>query len=94
MESRVIVSWQAKEYDFTPKERSWYWAVGIIAAGAAIAAGIVGDYLFSVIAVLAGFSVMLLGSKRPKRHTYSLTERGFMIGEKLIPYRDMERFAI
>lgn len=94
MEERVYVSWQAKEYDFQPKERPWYWAVGIIAGAVAIAAFILGDYLFSLIAILGGFTVMLLGSKKPRRHTYRLTERGFKIGERLIPYKSMVRFAI
>jgi hypothetical protein len=94
MQHRAIVSWQAKEYDFSPKANSWYWAVGVVAGGVAIAAIILADYLFAVIAVLGGFSVMLLGSNPPKRHTYRLTERGFMVGERLVPYRDIVAFAI
>ncbi len=94
MEERVYASWQAKEYDFQPKERPWYWAVGIVAGGIAVAAFILKDYLFSVIAILGGFTVMLLGSRKPHRHTYRLTERGFRIGERLIPYKSITRFAI
>lgn len=94
MQHRAIVSWQAEEYEFIPKASSWYWAVAVIALAVAIAAIILSDYLFAVIAVLGGFSVMLLGSKPPKRHTYRLTDRGFMIGERLVPYRDMVAFAI
>lgn len=94
MEERVYVSWQSKEYEFQPKERPWYWAVGIIAGGIAVAAFIVGDYLFSLIAILGGFTVMLLGSKKPHRHTYRVTERGFRIGDRLIPYKSITRFAI
>lgn len=94
MEHRAIISWQAKEYDFIPKANSWYWAVGVVAVGAAVAAIILADYLFAVIALLGGFSVMLLGSNPPKHHTYRLTDRGFMVGERLIPYRDMVAFAI
>lgn len=94
MQHRAILSWQAREYDFVPKGDSWYWAVGVIAGAAAIAAIVLSDYLFAVIALLAGFSVMLLGSNPPKRHTYRLTDRGFMIGDRLVPYRDMVAFAI
>ena len=94
MQHRAILSWQAKEYDFVPKGDAWYWAVGVIAGAVAIAAIVLSDYLFAVIALLAGFSVMLLGSNPPKRHTYRLTDRGFMIGDRLVPYRDMVAFAI
>lgn len=94
METRVILSWQAKEYDFIPKSPSWYWAVGIVAAGLAAAAFIVGDYLFGIIAIIGGFTVMLVGSAKPKRHTYRLTERGLMIGTRLVAYDEMQKFAV
>ena len=94
MESHTLMSWQARERKVSRKERSWYWAVAIVAAGVAVAAGIVGNYLFSLIAVLGGFTVMLAGSTKPTRHTYRLTEHGIKIGEKLIPYRSITRFAI
>lgn len=94
MEHRTIISWQAKEFEFVPKANSWYWTVGILAGGAAIAAIILADYLFAVIAIIAGFTVMLLGSIPPKRHAYRLTDRGFMLGERLVPYREMIAFAI
>lgn len=94
MEQRVILSWQAEEPSVEPKSQSWYWAVGIVAGAIAIAAVMLQDYLFSVIAVIGGFGVMLLGSKPPERHTYRLTERGLMIGPRLIPYRRMAAFAI
>jgi hypothetical protein len=94
VEDRVILSWQAKEYDFQPKAGSWYWAVGIVAVGVAAASVILTNYLFALIALLGGFTVMLMGSKRPKRHTYRLTDHGFKIGERLVPYKSIARFAI
>jgi hypothetical protein len=94
VEDRTILSWQAKEFEFLPKSRSWYWAVSIVSASVAVASVILANYLLAVIAVLAGFSVMLMGSKRPRRHTYRLTEHGFKVGERLIPYRDIQEFAI
>lgn len=95
MEDPVIISWQAKEYDFKPKEREWYWTVGIIAVSSAVAAFILKDYLFSLIAVVGGFAVMLVGSKKPSKHTYAFTERGLTIGpHNVILYDDMKRFAL
>jgi hypothetical protein len=94
MQARVIVSWQAQEFEFQEKERSWYWAVAIIATGVAVSAFILANYLFSLIAVIAGFTVMLVGSKKPRERKYQVTERGFFIGTRLIPYRNIRRFAI
>jgi len=94
MQSDAVLSWQAHEYDFREKESSWYWAVAIVAVGSAVAAFILSDYLFAIIAVIAGFTVMLVGSKKPKRHTYQITTRGLLIGKRLIPFQQMVRFAI
>jgi len=94
MEHRVLLSWQAKEYEFKEKSRAWYWTVGIIAAGIATSAFIVGNYLFMIAAVIGGFTVMLVGSVKPKHRTYQFTEHGFMVGRKLFHYRDMLRFSI
>jgi hypothetical protein len=94
MDNRVILKWQAREYEFKPKQASWYWTVGIIAGAIAVSAGILGDYLFTVIAIIGGLTLMLVGSMRPPLHTYSLTEQGFMIGRELIPYSKMTRFSI
>jgi hypothetical protein len=90
----TIVRWQGHEFEHRPKERQWYWSVGIVAAGAAIAAFLLQDYLFGIIAIIGGFTVMLAGSAKPTKNTYSLTESGFMVGKDLIPYAKISRFAI
>ncbi len=94
MENLVYIQWKGQEPDITRKEQSWYWTVGIISGGVAIASVIVGNYLLALIAVLAGFTVMVAGSRRPQRFTYKLTSRGFMVGADLIPYESIRRFAI
>lgn len=90
----IIASWQDHEYEHKPKGRTWYWVVGIVASGIAVAAIILQNYLFGLIALIGGFTVMLVGSMRPPRHTYTLTENGFMVGRDLIPYTKISRFAI
>lgn len=90
----IVVRWQAHEHERSEKERMWYWAVGIVAAGLAVAALILQNYLFAVICVVGGFTVMLVGSARPPKHTYSVTEGGFMVGKDLIPFEKITRFSI
>ena len=94
MEDKVLLSWRGQEKEFRPKQAPWYWAVGIAAGGIAISAVIVGNYLFALIAILGGFAIMVVGSGRPARHVYKLTERGFMVGTTFIPYEKISRFAI
>ncbi len=90
----IVVRWQAHEHERTEKERPWYYAVGIAAGGLAIASVILQNYLFAVICVIGGFTVMLVGSARPSKHTYSITESGFMVGKDMVPFEKITRFAI
>jgi hypothetical protein len=89
-----IVTWEAHEPGAGDKESGWYWVVGIIAAGIAVASGIAGDYLFSVIAVIGGFAIMLAGSRPGVQRTYALSDRGIHIGHERIPFSNIKSFAI
>jgi hypothetical protein len=94
MENRVLITWQARDEATPKKESAWYWTVGIVSIGVTIAALIIQNYLFALICLLAGFTIMIVGSRAPKRHTYTLTDKGFMIGRELIPYHSIRKFAI
>lgn len=94
MENRLIMSWEAHEGEHKPKSRSWYWAVGIVACGVAVAGIILKDYLFVLIALLGGFAVMLVGSRRPPLMEYAFYENDIVIGSERVPYEKIQRFAI
>lgn len=89
-----LVRWEAIDLGPGRKDPSWYWAVGIIAAGVAVAAVIIGNYLLAVIAVVGGFAIMLAGSIPSIRQKYALSERGIYIGSIQIPYENVKKFRI
>ena len=89
-----VISWKMHEYEFRPKTKNWYWVVGIVAGGISVAAFILGNILFGIIVLLAGFSVMLVGSRRPEEQTYSLTKRGVRVGNTLFLYEKIQRFSM
>lgn len=90
----VALEWQGREFEFTPKSPTWYWSIGILSVGAAVAAFIVGNFLFSIILLLAGFTTALLGSRQPALHTFRITNRGIHVGEQLFKYDNIASFAI
>lgn len=90
----VILTWQGQEGEFTPKSPNWYWTVGILSVGSAIAAFIVDNFLFGIILLLAGFTTALLGSRHPALHTFRMTDRGVHVGEQLFSYDNIMHFAI
>lgn len=94
MDESRIARWEAHEPGASDKDARWYWAVGIIAGGVAVASVIAGNYLFSVIAVVGGFATMLAGSRPGSHRTYGLSDRGLHIGHERIPYANIKSFAI
>ena len=90
----VYAEWKAQEFEFTPKSTAWYWSIGILSVGSAVAAFIVGNILFGIILVLAGMTVSLLGSRRPAVHQFRISDRGIHISDQLFPYDNIESFAI
>jgi hypothetical protein len=94
MDDSRIIKWEAHEPGAPDKEPGWYWAVGIIAVGVAVASAIAGNYLLCVIAVMGGFAVMLAGSRPAAHRTFGLSDRGLHVGAERIPYANIKSFAI
>ncbi len=90
----VAAEWKGQEFEFAPKSSTWYWTVGVLSVGSAIAALIAQNFLFAVILLLAGATVSLLGSRRPTMHLFRVTNRGIHVGEQLFLYANIIRFAI
>ncbi|KKW40533.1 MAG: hypothetical protein UY91_C0041G0006 [Parcubacteria group bacterium GW2011_GWB1_55_9] len=49
MAQDVLLEWKGREYDHNPKSADWYWALGIIAVAATVAAILFGNYLLAVL---------------------------------------------
>ncbi|MEK7596396.1 MAG: hypothetical protein AAB564_02530 [Patescibacteria group bacterium] len=90
----AIFSWQAPEYDLTPKSIDWYWAMGIVAAALFITAILFKNFLFAVIVVLGAFSIALYSTRKPEIAEFAVTPRGVQIGKRLFFYEDLESFWI
>ena len=89
-----LMSWEVRGAGGSQKTSAWYWTVGIIALGAAAASIIVGNVLLGVLAVMGAFAVMLAGSLPQVNRTYALSETGFHLGNEVIPFGKIKRFAL
>lgn len=89
-----LIRWSASEYDFIPKSREWYWAIGILVVGLIIVAGLIHNLLFGILVVLAGFTIALYSARRPRIIAFAITARGVEIGNTLHPYESLESFWI
>ena len=88
------IKWSAPEYEFHEKNSEWYWALGIITAALVLAAVILHNFLFAVLVVLAGFSVGLYGTRRPRTILHEINSGGVSLGNKNFNYEHIDHFWI
>lgn len=92
--SRPLIRWETLEYEYTPKSNNWFWTVGIIAVGAATASLLLGNFLFAILILIAGFAIILSGARKPRKVLFSFTGRGLQIEKRLFPYENLRSFWI
>ncbi len=88
------VEWQTLEYDHTEKHSDWFWLVGLVALLGIIISIVTLNFLFAIVIVIAGFTVMMYGSRPPAVIKVALTRRGVQVKNQLYPYSDISAFAI
>lgn len=88
------IKWNAPEYEHHEKNPEWYWTLGIITVALVLAAVILHNFLFAVFAVLAGFSVGLYGTRRPRIIQCEINSGGVSTGNKNFNYEHIDHFWI
>lgn len=94
MPRAVLFEWQGREYNPDPKSADWYWALGIIAIASAAASALFGNYLFSLLIIIAAAVIALQSAKEPPVHRFRLGEQGLLIGEELHSFETMRSFSV
>ena len=94
MAQDVLLEWKGREYDHNPKSADWYWALGIIAVAATVAAILFDNYLLAVLIVIAAGAIALHRVKRPPLHLFCLVDQGIVIGDELHPFERMLSFSV
>ncbi len=94
MPRTAILEWEGREYDHNPKSADWYWALGIVAVAAVVAAVLFGNYLLAVLVIVAAAALALHAAKLPPLHQFRLVEQGIVIGEELHPFERMISFSV
>lgn len=90
----IIFQWEAMEFEKTPKTKEWFWAGAILGAALIIVAIVQRNFLFGIIVVLAGFLVYVYSQKEPRKISFSISNRGVIIGKRLYEYDSLKSFWI
>jgi hypothetical protein len=88
------IAWQMYEFEHREKSADWYWALGIIAIAAAVAAIFLGNILFAIILLLGAFTLGMHGNSKPKVYTYQLSRRGIQVEKNLYTFETLDSFWI
>ncbi|MBI2175428.1 MAG: hypothetical protein HYU35_01715 [Parcubacteria group bacterium] len=89
-----VLSWETLEYVHRPKSADWYWMVGFLSVLVVVAAILLHNFLLGVLALVSGFTVILLGAQHPQKFLFRLSERGVTIHKKLYPYDTLDSFWV
>lgn len=94
MEPLRAISWEAPEFHYTEKGGDWYFALGAIVVGCVIAALLLGNFLFALLCVVAGFVLAVAAGKQPSIVPYAVTVRGVRINEELHTFGHLVSYCI
>lgn len=94
MARQAIFEWEGREYRFEEKGTDWYWALGIIATAAAIAAILFGNVLLALLIIAASSSVALVAAKGSRMHRFAIYDDGLAIDQNLYQFKDMMHFSV
>lgn len=88
------VTWEAPEHHHVEKGSDWFWVLGLIAGGGAIAALVLGNVLFSIVVLLGAIIMALFALNDPRVIPFAVTARGVRIGTMIHTYNTLESYCI
>lgn len=88
------IEWQAYEYLHVDRTPDWFWGVGLVTLVLAVIGILLNNLLFTVLVIIAAFTLTLQSLKHPKLETYALTKKGVIDGDVLYPYSTLESFWV
>ena len=89
-----VLRWSAFEHEHIERGSDWYWALGVIAASAALTSILFGNFLFALVVLLAATTIGLIARKPPELHEFEISEKGVRTGHTMHPYETVVSFWV
>ena len=93
-QKKILLSWTAPEFTRHEKSPAWFITLGVIIGLFFIAALLMQNYFFALLVLLAGGLIYIHALKHPRTLTFSLTEEGFKVGDRLFPLQELKSFWV
>ena len=89
-----MVTWDTWEFPPNDRSRGWDIISALIAGGLIVYAVATKNYLFAILVLLMGVTVLINSLRRPKRIVVHVTTIGVVVGQEFYPFKDMKDFSI
>lgn len=88
------IKWSGNEYQYTPKTSNWFWYVASGSLILIIISILMRNFLFAVFILIASFTIVLFGTKKPQRINFVIQANGIKIGPKLYTFEELTSFWV
>jgi hypothetical protein len=92
--AKTPITWTGHEYLHFEKTSEWFWALGLISVAGSVTALIFGNVLFAILILIAAFVLAIFAAREPNEVTFTLSQRGLRIDDKMYPFKAFESFGI
>lgn len=90
----TTIEWETLEYEHLERHSDWFWLVGLAGFAVFLLAVVTLNFLFAIVIIIATFSVMMYGARKPELIKIILSRRGIQFGDIFYPYKNISAFAI
>lgn len=87
-------SWQTREYRYYKRSEEWFWIVGLAIVLGIILAIIAGNFLFAVIILVGGITVVMYAVRPPENLDVLIRESGIKINSIFFPFDNISAFSL
>ena len=88
------ITWTAPEYEHRERRPDWFWALGVIAVSASIAAIIFKNYLFAIFIILGTALLIFFSVRKPNIMEIEINEEGIQVEDTFYPHETIGSFWI
>lgn len=88
------ISWEAPEHNHTEKGGDWFFAFTIIFIAIVTSAILLGNTLFALLMAVAGITLAISVTRRPRIVEFAVTVRGIRVDDEIFPYGTLESYCI
>jgi hypothetical protein len=89
-----LVGWETWDKPPMVRSRLWYTITGTVALGLVVYAVLTANYLFAIIVLMLGVTMLVTGLKKPRLVKVAITNLGIAIADEFYPFKEIKDFSI